>query len=81
MPEQASVDWGQNVAHISAGTNFLPEDNPFTTIFADITHRRNMVCRSCYIHNRDVPDMDTDLLTSILQRMPRRTSIRLVGAK
>ena len=81
MPEQASVDWGPDVAHISSGTCFLPEDNPFTTVFADITHRCNMACRNCYIPNRDVPDMDADWLMSILQRLPRRTLIRLVGAE
>ena len=81
MPEQASVDWGPDVAHISSGISFLPEDNPFTTVFADITHRCNMACLNCYIPNRDVPDMDAEWLMSILQRLPRRTRIRLVGAE
>lgn len=81
LPEQVSVDWGRDVAHISSGTAFLPEDNPFTTVFADITHRCNMACRNCYIPNREVPDMDADWLMSILQRLPRRTRIRLVGAE
>lgn len=81
MPEQASVDWGRNVAHISSGISFSPEDNPFTTVFADITHRCNMACRNCYIPNRDVPDMDADWLMSILRRLPWRTRIRLVGAE
>lgn len=81
MPEQVSADWGRDVAHISSGISFLPEDNPFTTVFVDITHRCNMACRNCYIPNREVPDMDADWLISILRRLPRRTRIRLVGAE
>ncbi|MEE8370932.1 MAG: radical SAM protein [Sphingomonadales bacterium] len=79
--EQARVDWGRDVAHVSSGTSFLPEDNPFAVVFADITHRCNMACLNCYIPNRDVPDMDADWLMSILRRLPRRTRIRLVGAE
>ncbi len=60
---------------------FRPEDSPFTTLFADITHRCNMACRNCYIPVRDLPDLPADWLYDILARLPRRTRIRLVGAE
>ena len=46
------------VPHNSSGTSYLPEENPFNTVFVDLTHRCNMKCRNCYIPNRQVPDMD-----------------------
>lgn len=60
---------------------FAPEDNPFSTLFADITHRCNMECANCYIPVRDLPDLPVEWLYGILARLPRRTRIRLVGAE
>ena len=60
---------------------FLPEQSPFGTLFADITHRCNMACRNCYIPVRDLPDLPVDWLYDVLARLPRRTRIRLVGAE
>lgn len=68
-------------AYRSTGKRFLPEDSPFTTLFADITHRCNMSCRNCYIPVRDLPDLPVDWLYAIIARLPRRTRIRLVGAE
>ncbi len=47
----------------------------------DLTHRCNMECANCYLPNRDIPDMDVEKLIDLLQRLPRRTLIRLVGAE
>lgn len=77
-PLARDSDW---TAHRSTGTSYAPENNPFSTLFADITHRCNMACPNCYIPNRDIPDMDADWLYAILARLPRRTRIRLVGAE
>ncbi len=60
---------------------YLPEDSPYTTLFADITHRCNMSCKNCYIPVRDLPDLPVDWLYQFLERLPRRTRIRLVGAE
>ena len=60
---------------------YRPEDSPFRTLFADITHRCNMTCHNCYIPVRDLPDMPVDWLYGVLERLPRRTRIRLVGAE
>lgn len=60
---------------------FRPEDSPFRTLFADITHRCNMACRNCYIPVRGLPDLPAEWLYDILNRLPRRTRIRLVGAE
>ncbi|CAA0105094.1 GTP 3',8-cyclase [BD1-7 clade bacterium] len=60
---------------------FLPEESPFSTLFVDITHRCNMTCKNCYIPIRDLPDMPVDWLYTVLERLPRRTRIRLAGAE
>ena len=60
---------------------FRPEDSPFHTLFADITHRCNMACRNCYIPVRDLPDLPVDWLYAVLERLPRRVRLRLVGAE
>jgi hypothetical protein len=59
---------------------FSPEENPFQTVVADITHRCNMACRNCYIPNRSIPDMDTSWQLGIMGRLPRGTFIRFIGA-
>jgi molybdenum cofactor biosynthesis enzyme MoaA len=64
-----------------AAERFRPEDSPFGTLFADVTHRCNMACRNCYIPVRDLPDLPVDWLYDVLARLPRRTRIRLVGAE
>ena len=59
----------------------LPEENTFSTIVVDLTHRCNMMCKNCYIPNRNIPDMDISKLENVLQRLPKRTFIRLIGAE
>ena len=65
------------LALASSGLRFAPEDNPFRTVIADVTHRCNMVCRNCYIPNRDVPDLDADWLIALIARFPRRIRLRI----
>ena len=55
-PAAASLDLYVLAERYSpAEQRFLPEDSPFSTLFADITHRCNMACRNCYIPVRDLP--------------------------
>lgn len=68
-------------AYSPTETRFRPEESPFTTLFADITHRCNMACRNCYIPVRDLPDLPVDWLYEVVRRLPRRARIRLVGAE
>ncbi|MEQ1687130.1 MAG: radical SAM protein [Sphingopyxis sp.] len=70
-----------NAAYTPTTTRFLPEQSPFNTLFADITHRCNMACRNCYIPVRSLPDLPMDWLYGVLSRLPKRTRIRLVGAE
>ena len=60
---------------------FKPEDNPFKSIIADVTHRCNMKCANCYVPNRRIPDMDRDRFLDLVARLPHRTTIRLMGAE
>lgn len=60
---------------------YAPAENPYRTLMVDLTHRCNMACANCYIPNRDVPDMDVGRLRGLLDELPRRTEIRLVGAE
>jgi len=41
-------------------TELLPQDNTFTNIVIDLTHRCNMECANCYIPNRNIPDLEVD---------------------
>jgi molybdenum cofactor biosynthesis enzyme MoaA len=68
-------------AYTQGEIRFPPEESPFSTLFADITHRCNMACRNCYIPVRDLPDLPIDWLYDIIASLPRRTRIRLVGAE
>jgi molybdenum cofactor biosynthesis enzyme MoaA len=68
-------------AFSSSGVKFKPEESPFSTLFADITHRCNMGCKNCYIPVRDLPDLPADWLYEVVSRLPKRTRIRLVGAE
>lgn len=58
-----------------------PEENTFSNIVVDLTHKCNMECANCYIPNRDVPDLDKEKLYDFLSRLPNRTYIRLIGAE
>jgi len=62
-------------------TKYQPEENPFMFLVADITHKCNMTCKNCYIPNRDIPDMDFNKFVEFIDRLPRRTMIRLIGAE
>jgi molybdenum cofactor biosynthesis enzyme MoaA len=68
-------------AYTPGAVRFAPEESPFQVLFADITHRCNMACANCYIPVRDLPDLPIDWLYTILERLPRRARIRLVGAE
>lgn len=58
-----------------------PEDNHFTDVMVDVTHRCNMTCKNCYVPNRDIPDMDIDKLIETISKFPQRTMVRIVGAE
>ena len=58
-----------------------PEENTFSNIVVDLTHRCNMECANCYIPNREFPDLDKHKLYEFLDRLPSRTYIRLIGAE
>ena len=61
--------------------SFAPQESPFETVLADITHRCNMACADCYLPNRYVPDMDIGRLEACLAALPRRVNLRLIGAE
>ena len=61
--------------------SFAPEENPFETVVADVTHRCNMACANCYVPNRGIPDMDIGRLEECLAALPRRVNLRLIGAE
>jgi len=58
-----------------------PEQNTFQDVIIDVTHRCNMNCKNCYIPNRDIPDMDIDLMINAISKFPKRTMIRIIGAE
>ena len=58
-----------------------PENNTFSNVVIDLTHRCNMECANCYIPNRNIPDLDKTKLYNFLKNLPNRTYIRLIGAE
>ena len=58
-----------------------PEENTFDAIMVDLTHRCNMECANCYIPNRNIPDMNKNNLFSVIEKLPNKTFIRLIGAE
>jgi len=58
-----------------------PEENTFSDIVIDLTHRCNMECKNCYIPNRLFPDMEFEKFYKWLGRLSGRCMIRLVGAE
>ena len=61
--------------------NIEPENNTFDALMVDITHQCNMECANCYLPNRDIPDMDKNKLYDLVQKLPKKTFIRLIGAE
>lgn len=57
------------------------EENPFKVVFADLTHDCNMECKNCYVPNREIPDMDKNMLLDYVKRFPKRVELRLIGAE
>ena len=58
-----------------------PEENTFSNIVVDLTHKCQMSCANCYIPNRNIPDLDKETLFKFLEKLPERTYIRLIGAE
>ena len=85
MPARRSLPgwgrWAGNPGCPPVVRSFAPEENPFETVIADITHRCNMACANCYLPNRDVPDMDIGRLEACLAALPKRVNLRLIGAE
>jgi len=58
-----------------------PEDNHFTDVVIDVTHRCNMMCKNCYIPNREIPDMDMNKMLEAIRKFPNKVTIRIIGAE
>jgi uncharacterized radical SAM superfamily Fe-S cluster-containing enzyme len=63
-----------------------PEDNIFTDIFVDVTHRCNMECKNCYLPNRLPPDMQLEKFKEFIKRVPvgpnhAQRMFRIIGAE
>lgn len=58
-----------------------PQENHFSDVMVDITHRCNMTCKNCYVPNRYIPDMDIEKLIHTIEQFPKRVMIRVVGAE
>lgn len=59
----------------------LPEQNHFSVIYVDITHRCNMACANCFLPNRNIPDMNIESLYDFARRLPKSTELRLLGGE
>jgi len=61
------------------------EDNPYSTLYFDITYRCNMNCKICYNHKimqNNNYDMSPEYFREVLERLPKkRYLIRLLGGE
>ena len=58
-----------------------PSENTFATIFVDATQKCNMECANCYSPDRNIPDLDMNLVWPVLEQLPTKTEIRLYGGE
>lgn len=65
-----------------------PENNTFTNVYVDITHRCNMECANCYLPARDFNDMDFEKYREFVKRLAVPSNapgtscmLRIVGAE
>ena len=62
-----------------------PEENTFKTILIQTTYVCQMKCSNCYLgnmlNNPNIPNVDYDKLSDVLERLPFRCDIRLLGAE
>jgi len=58
-----------------------PKNSQFYSLGVEITHRCNMECANCYMPNREVPDFDVNRLYGVLEQLPKKTEIRLLGGE
>jgi molybdenum cofactor biosynthesis enzyme MoaA len=58
-----------------------PEDNTFSDVIINTTNRCNMTCKNCYITNRSAPDMDIDQMLQAIDKFPKKTNVRIIGAE
>lgn len=58
-----------------------PKDSHFYSLGIEITHRCNMECANCFMPNRTVPDTDLEKFYEVLEQLPRKTEIRLLGGE
>lgn len=60
---------------------YEPEVSPFEAIMVDLTHRCNMECANCYVPNRNIPDLNIEKTYQFIEKLPKKTIIRLIGAE
>tara|TARA_B100000085_G_C18559973_1_gene519111 strand:- start:3211 stop:4092 length:882 start_codon:yes stop_codon:yes gene_type:complete len=62
-----------------------PENNIFKTISVQTTYKCQMRCENCYLgnmlNNPKYPDVNENMLIDVLNRLPKRSDIRLIGAE
>lgn len=62
-----------------------PEDSHFKTISVQTTYNCQMQCQNCYLgdmlNNPKYPNVNKKMLVDVLNRLPRRSDIRLIGAE
>jgi len=63
------------------GMRFLPEDSPFQTLFADITHLCDMSVKRYGNPDHHLDDLPLEWFFDVLSRLANRTRIRLVGSE
>lgn len=67
---------------LSPEPGFSIEENPFESLYVDLTSRCNMSCNLCYNSAESTGvDMDIDYFADVCQRLPRQVFFRFVGGE
>ena len=66
---------------IKTRIEFDIENNPYDTIYVDLTYRCNMTCQFCYNPIRTLPDLDLNYFEDVCKKLPNKVLFRLLGGE
>lgn len=66
---------------VEAKVGYKFTDNPFDSVFVDITNRCNMSCNFCYNPQRWQPDMSFQYFKQLCVELPFPVAMRIVGGE
>ena len=66
---------------VDVSQRWTADNNPFSTLYLDLTERCNMDCNYCYNPERSNRDLDPDYFQEFCQRLPGPVTWRFLGGE